>query len=187
MQSSSPARTNSKMPPATPWYPNSTTPRSTHNFIDTDKAMEVGVMLLGVRGLRVAVAHGNRLTSLGCCHAMKMTVHDEAFHIDCYDLTLGSYDIVLEVQWLESLGPILWDFSHDTQTFVHNGHHVTWSSSTISPAPTTVAMLAVPDGELMEALLQEFAPLFSEPQGLPPPQSCSHQIHLLPGTSPMAV
>jgi hypothetical protein len=151
------------MPPATPWYPNSTTPRSTHNFIDTDKAVEVGVVLLGARGLRVAVAHGDRLTSLGCCHAMKMMVHNEAFHIDCYDLTLGSYDMVLEVQWLESLGLILWDFSHDTQAFVRNGHHVAWSSSTISPAPTTTALLAVPDGELMEVLLQEFAPLFSEP------------------------
>jgi hypothetical protein len=45
----------------------------------------------------------------------------------------------------------------------------------------------VTDGELMEAQLQEFAPLFSKPKGLPPPRSCSHQIHLLQGTAPVVV
>jgi hypothetical protein len=70
---------------------------STHNFIDTDKAAKVGVVLSGVRDLHVAVANGDRLTSPGCCHAMPMSVHGELFHIDCYDLTLGSYDMVLDV------------------------------------------------------------------------------------------
>jgi hypothetical protein len=56
----------------------------------------VGVVLSGVRDLHVAVANGDRLTSPGCCHAMPMSV-GELFHIDCYDLTLGSYDMVLDV------------------------------------------------------------------------------------------
>jgi hypothetical protein len=50
-----------------------------------------------------------------------------------------------------------------------------------------MAMLAATDGELMEALLQDFAPLFPEPTGLPPPWSRSHQIHLLLGTASVAV
>jgi hypothetical protein len=80
---------------------------STHNVIDTDKATKVGVVLSGVRGLRVAVANDNQLTSPGCRHAMPMSVHMELFHIDCYGLTLGSYNMVLHVQWLEALRPIL--------------------------------------------------------------------------------
>jgi hypothetical protein len=55
---------------------------------------------------------------------MKMTVHDEIFHINCYGLTLGSYDMVFRVQWLESLGPILWDFCRDTVALIRNGRQV---------------------------------------------------------------
>jgi hypothetical protein len=69
---------------------------STHNFIDTDKAAEVGIMLSDARGLRVAVANGDRLTSPVCCHTMKMTVHGEAFHMDCYGLTLAPTTSCLE-------------------------------------------------------------------------------------------
>jgi hypothetical protein len=42
-------------------------------------------------------------------------------------------------------------------------------------------------GEIMEELLLEFAPLFQEPSGLPPSQNRTHCIHLLRGTTPIAV
>jgi hypothetical protein len=32
--------------------------------------------------------------------------------------------MVLGIQWLESLGPILWDFRNRTMAFVWNGHRV---------------------------------------------------------------
>jgi hypothetical protein len=51
-------------------------------------------------------------------------VDDEPFDIDCYRLALGTYDMVLGIQWLESLGPILWDFRNRTMAFVWNGHRV---------------------------------------------------------------
>jgi hypothetical protein len=50
----------------------------------------------------------------------------------------------------------------------------------------SMALLAT-DGELMEAMLQEFAPLFCEPSGLPPSRSHVHQIHLLLGIAPVVV
>jgi hypothetical protein len=48
-------------------------------------------------------------------------------------------------------------------------------------------MLVVTDDELMETLLQDFAPLFCELQGLPPPRHHLHQIHMLLGTTPVVV
>ncbi|CAN6338740.1 unnamed protein product [Urochloa humidicola] len=35
--------------------------------------------------------------------------------------------------------------------------------------------------------MYQFADLFAEPTTLPPPHTCDHQIHLLPGTPPVAV
>jgi hypothetical protein len=39
----------------------------------------------------------------------------------------------------------------------------------------------------MDALLEEFAKLFVEPQGLPPRLHLCHQIRLKPGTDAVAV
>jgi hypothetical protein len=36
----------------------------------------------------------------------------------------GSYEMELSIQWLESLGLILWDFTARTIVFVRNGHQV---------------------------------------------------------------
>jgi hypothetical protein len=111
---------------------------STHNFIDNTTTSRAGVTLARLSGMRIAVANGDKLVSSGCCHHMAMMVHGEQFHIDCYGLPLGSFDMVLGVQWLESLGPILWDFRRDTLAFVHNGHRVLWTtaaSGSIPPPP----------------------------------------------------
>jgi hypothetical protein len=47
---------------------------------------------------------------------------DEGFMIECYGLALGSYKMVLGVQWLEALGPILNDFGQRTLTRVKDGN-----------------------------------------------------------------
>jgi hypothetical protein len=44
-------------------------------------------------------------------------------------LALGSFDMVLDVEWLEALGPILWDFGSRTMGFVCNGHRILWSAA----------------------------------------------------------
>jgi hypothetical protein len=70
---------------------------STHNFIDTDTVQRIEVHLQGRSGLRVAVANGDRLTSPGSYADLQITVGEEDFHIDCYGLSLGSYDMLLGV------------------------------------------------------------------------------------------
>jgi hypothetical protein len=97
---------------------------STHNFMDSEVAARVGIVFSGRVGLSVAVANGDRVASTGSCTNLKIRIAGDAFTIDCYGLSLGSYDMVLGVQWLESLGPILWDFKHHTLSFERNGHTV---------------------------------------------------------------
>jgi hypothetical protein len=92
--------------------------------------------------------------------------------------------MVLSVQWLESLGPILWDFGRRVLQFVRNGHQVWWLATDTSQ-PTT-AMVATAD-DVMEDLLLCFEGLFSELTGLPLEQQQCHHIRLLPGTASGAV
>jgi hypothetical protein len=50
---------------------------------------------------------------------LNVSIGNEQFIIDCYGLSIDSYDMVLGVQWLESLGSVLWDFASRTIAFVH--------------------------------------------------------------------
>jgi hypothetical protein len=70
------------------------------------------------------MANGYHVDSLGCYKDLDIMISGELFHIGFYNLALGSYDMVLSIQWLESLGLILWDFSKRTMSFVRNGHRV---------------------------------------------------------------
>jgi hypothetical protein len=94
---------------------------STHNFVDTDAAAHAGIQLRGALGLRVAVANGDCMHSPGCYKDLCITIASEPFDIDIYGLALDSFDVVLDVQWIESLRPVLWDFTKHTIAFVRGG------------------------------------------------------------------
>jgi hypothetical protein len=158
---------------------------STHNFVDSEVAACVGIIFSGCAGLSVAVANGDRVASTGSCTNLKILIAGDAFTIDCYGLSLGSYDMVLGVQWLESLGPVLWDFKNRTLSFERNGRTVRWSAS--APPEPLGSAIAAASGDVMGELLLRFAPLFTEPTGLPPHRQRCHQIRLLPSTPPVAV
>jgi hypothetical protein len=166
--------------------------RSTHNFIDTDAAARAGIKLQGRAGLHVAVANDDRLTSSGSYLGLHIQIGDEPFEIDCYGLALGSFDMVLGVQWLEALGPILWDFDRRTMGFVRNDHHILWHASDTEGSRSSLHAISESanddnTGNLMDDLLEQFVPLFEAPIGLPPQRTRCHKIRLLSGTVPVAV
>ena len=94
--------------------------------------------------------------------------------------------MVLGVQWLGTLGPILWDFAKQTMAFKRSGKRVLWRGIDTTPG-FSAAALSGPGNNLMDALLEEFAGLFAEPQGLPPRRHLSHRIRLKRGIGAVAV
>jgi hypothetical protein len=139
---------------------------STQNFIDMEVAWRMGVRLHDDTGLCVAIT----VDRLSCTGSYKdlatIAIGAKPFTISYYGLLLGFYETVLDVQWLESLRPILWDFTSRTMAFIRDGHRVVWSAAASSPTPPT---LLASSTNVMEDLLQQFASLFEVPRGLPPP------------------
>jgi hypothetical protein len=94
------------------------------------------------------------------------------------------------VDFLRTLGPILWDFDTLTMTFSRQGCRVRWEGLG-GAAPAPQLQLATGDNKaehpLLTQLLQQHSDLFAEPQGLPPVREYDHRIHLPPGTDPVAV
>jgi hypothetical protein len=126
--------------------------RSTHNFVDSEAAARVGIKFSSKAGFSVAVANGDRVASSGSCLDLKINITGEPFIIACYGLSLGSYEMILGVQWLESLGPVLWDFTHRTLSFCRDGRDVHWSAS-VPPEPLGLVVAAVVDDVLGDLLL----------------------------------
>jgi hypothetical protein len=102
----------------------------------------------------------------------------------CHELALGSFNMVLSVQWLESLGLILWDFGSCTLAFVRNGHRILW---TTAASPTSMTTLAAMSADVKDELLLPFQDRFAEPIGLPSTRQRRHIICLLPGIEAVAV
>jgi predicted aspartyl protease len=90
---------------------------SSHNFLDVQMAHRAGLRLHSRSGLSVAVANSERIASPSPVDNQAVFIGGEAFTIDLYTLPLGEYDMVLGVQWLATLGPILWDFAKHTMAF----------------------------------------------------------------------
>jgi hypothetical protein len=157
---------------------------STHNFVDTGAAQRVRIELCGRAGLRVAVANGDCITSPRSCQDLQIKINDEVFSINCNGISLGSYDTVLGLHWLESLRSILWDFGYRTIAFILDGHRMLWSAPKTGDPQS--ALLAT-SSDLMEELLLQFQQVFVEPTRLSLAQGRVHWIRLQPGTPSVAV
>ena len=159
---------------------------SSHNFIDVDMAWRAGVPLQPCPHLAVTVANGDRVASPGKALHQPVGISGEAFDIDLYALPLGDYDMVLGVQWLGILGPILWDFARHKLSFTQAGRRITWTGTDTTPGLASVSLMSH-DGDLLDALLEEFDSLFAEPQGLPPERHLCHRIRFKPGAGAITV
>ncbi|WVZ77751.1 hypothetical protein U9M48_025578 [Paspalum notatum var. saurae] len=164
---------------------------STSNFINADLLRELRLPTNPRPALRVLVANGDRVPCQGVASHVPLTIAQEDFHIDCYGISLGAFDIILGVDFLRTLGPILWDFQAMRMSFTREGRRVQWhglgSDPNTGPRPAAHAAAAVAAHPILDSLLLQFDDVFREPCGLPPARPFDHRIHLLPGTAPVAV
>jgi hypothetical protein len=113
------------------------------------------------------------------------------FSIDCYSIPIDTYDMVLGVTFLRTLGPILWYFDDLCMAFWCEGCRVFWRGigSTRHDIQSTRRINSIRHNELvlLDKLLNSFDDVFATPQGLPPAHDCDPGIHLRPNTAPVAV
>ena len=164
---------------------------STHNFLQGDIMRRLGLQPAGGEHLRVTVANGDRLPCAGVARNVPISIEGEAFSITCVGLNLGCFDCILGVDYLRTLGAILWDFEAMTMAFWRDGRRVCWQGvgapTPVAPQQRALAAIANAQQPMLNRLLQQHSAIFEEPQGLPPERPYDHRIHLLPGNAPVAV
>ena len=155
---------------------------STHNFVHVDLMRRMG-LATSTTNTHVTVANGDRMPcGLVACN-VAMHIGKEDFTISCLGIDLGGFDVILGVDYLRTLGPILWDFEKLCMAFWWHGHYV-FLRGIKSPRndiskPSQRSLAADPTRPLLNVLLQQYDDVFAEPRGFPPSLSYDHRIDLL--------
>lgn len=157
---------------------------ATRDLVDSGLMHCLGLLPLPRSGLAIGVANSDRIPCAGLCPVVRFRIDEEEFYGGFFVVPLGGFVVVLGCQWLRTLGPILWGFDILSMSFWPIDHRVHWRGI---DTPACAHILAIATGDLLKLLIAEFATIFAEPQGLPPPRRADRRIHLLPGTPPVAM
>ena len=82
---------------------------STHNFIHCKVAKELNCFLNPAPECQV-IANGGTINFSGKCHNIKLTMGEYILTSPMLSIPMGGADVVLGVQWLQSLGTVAFNF-----------------------------------------------------------------------------
>jgi hypothetical protein len=182
---------------------------STHNFLDSSVVQSSRLLVSKESRVRVQVANGEQILSEGKCAAVAVEVQKFRFHTDFFVIILAGCDVVLGIQWLVSLGSILWNFKDLTMEFTIAMEMIRLQglasptmlvdiqNSAQDNALQKSILLQLLDAEgpnaaqpfcgAVQQMLGEFSDVFAKPTGFPPSRSHDHAILLKPNTQPICV
>ncbi|XP_009113103.2 uncharacterized protein LOC103838420 isoform X1 [Brassica rapa] len=185
---------------------------ASHNFITPKVVQRLKLQICAETSFDIQLGNGVTVQSSGVCVDVQFQLANAEFTSDFITLELGMVDVILGIQWLETLGKCEVDWKAQELSFVHNGNKVTLfgdptlhcsklSMKSLAPISTTdvkgrvelytsasEVTLPIPCIPLTLAkLLESFDHVFALPTGLPPFRGIDHAINLQPGVSAISV
>lgn len=183
---------------------------SAMNFLNPNIAHQLGLPITPAAPLRFTTACGQPLSPSGKVTDITVFIQDYSFKASFLLLPVVGCDLVLGVQWLDTLGLIGWHFLEKIMILLINGHWHILRGLTNHSRPTdpntlfTVFspnhsgpishLLSTPTSSSTEPLLPpihhlltKYQDLFTTPTELPPSRPIDHLISLLPNSSPLNV
>ena len=94
---------------------------STNNFLDEQVAKRLGCKIEPTKPMRVSVADGNTLTISSMVQNFSWQLQQSTFNSDVMLFPLGGCDLVLGIEWLVTLGDIMWNFDKLLMEFSFKG------------------------------------------------------------------
>eukprot|EP00253_Pinus_taeda_P008981 PITA_08981 len=155
---------------------------STHKFVHCKIAKELNYFLYPAPQSEVMVASGGTINFSRKFHNIKLSMAEYVLNSPVLSILMGGVDVVLGVQWLQSLGTIAFNFQEVFIKFFSEGNEVelrgiVWKLGKI---PTWTSSISL---DLQKAL-GNHSKAFETPKGLQPICDHDHAIHLIPETVP---
>ena len=83
---------------------------STHNFIHCKLAKALNCFIYPAPEFQVMIANGGTINCSGKCHKINLTMGEYVLNSPMLAIPMGGVDVVLGVQWLQSLGTVAFNF-----------------------------------------------------------------------------
>ncbi|CAL9249063.1 unnamed protein product [Arabidopsis halleri] len=185
---------------------------ASHNFVTPSLAAKLKLKLSQDTSMEVMLGNGVSVHGSGVCKDVKFSLAGVEFQGNFIALDLGGVDVILGVEWLETLGLCEVDWKSQVWRFYYKGiqvtlqgdpslHYPSWSLKTLTvpigekQSDSQLLVLAnnsvLPVDKQMDpaisTVLTSFSAVFTIPTGLPPVRGKEHSITLLPGVNSITV
>ncbi|KAH7532957.1 hypothetical protein FEM48_Zijuj04G0078500 [Ziziphus jujuba var. spinosa] len=104
---------------------------STHNFIDQATVTRWGLPVVHGSPFQVMVANREKIQCFGKCVGLELIIQGCTVKADFYVLLVAACQVVLGVQWLETIGPIQTNYKNLTMSFGQGGKKDYLSRNTV--------------------------------------------------------
>lgn len=183
---------------------------SSHCFISESLASTWPHWKLLSTTMKVRLASGSKLLCTHELEAFPITISGHCFHVNLKILPLQCYDVILGIDWLEQHSPMAVDWREKWLSFDFQGTRIKlqgvrpdtlnyevislqeviqleqkgelWCALELFPLGADKVVVHCPTE--IQQLVEQFAELFEEPKGLPPPRNSTHSIPLIAGAQP---
>ena len=181
---------------------------ATHNFVSDRVASIMNMAINPTKPFTVRVANGDQLWCKGKYKQGAVRLQGIPFLLDFFPIPLHGIDLVLGIQWLETLGPVNCDWKDLTMKFMWDQKLRCLQGLRAPPIQGMSADCMVKETRQqqfifalfvqeqlglrkiqpeMESLLRQFREVFQEPTELPPSREIEHTISLKGGTDAVNV
>lgn len=94
---------------------------STHNVLDLEMAEEIGCLAQPITKQKVMVVNGDKLIYDSICNHFKWCMQGQWFEASVLLMPLKGCELILGMEWLNSLGMVKWDFPNLRMEFCIQG------------------------------------------------------------------
>jgi hypothetical protein len=180
---------------------------STHNFIHCKLAKDLNCFVYPAPEFQVMVADGGTINCSGKCNNINLTMGEYVMNSPMIAIPMGGADVVLGIQWLQSLGTVAFNFQELFMKFLLEGKEIELRGITGKPGKVIssngmkkllkkghqgiiekICSLDVQTSKLsipqdLQRIIDKHSKVFEDiPKGLPPTRNHDHEIHLIPGS-----
>ena len=186
---------------------------ATHNFVSENLIKKLGLTTSSTGSYGVLVAGGVKVHGKGVIEGLELQLPSYTIKTSFLPLELGIADVILGIQWLDTLGEMLVNWKVQQMKFWWEDKWVTLQgdlslhSAEVSLKSLWKALGKEEEGIIVEyggiqreevalvvtttggwgPLLQQFSQVFEEPTELPPSRGKEHGITLESGARPVSV
>ncbi|MCH82511.1 retrotransposon gag protein [Trifolium medium] len=183
---------------------------ATHNFVPQKLVHQMDWPIETTPQMKVKLGDGFQMVTQGVCKGLEMFIGDFKLSPNLHLFELGGIDVVLGMEWLQTLGDTITNWKQQTMSFWQNQKWVTlrgkegcrksfvalqsiinkprpsqhclmWEMEKNEPSSKNEVVLSEHQKFTLETLLSKYEGVFQSPSSLPPRRNKEHTINLVEG------